>query len=814
MLRRLLAIALCLLPLPALAQIGIMGAASQQCLLQSVNLSNNVVPSGVAIGTPIGTISVSTNATASGTTWDPAYSATNPNSNLTYSTDLQTVTGAGITGFSSTRSNTTQLLQKNYFRTTFNGLTNNMLIGVALGSAVPTLPAGSTGSLGYNPSNGTVGLNNIGVIATIGTAVSGDNIDTAIDAINGKAWFRVVHGGVAGGWNNDVVANQNPSTNTGGLNVAAITGNALFIFYTSGFDVQHSAILIPAPNLAADPTLNHFSPWQPFNQISCNPTTISIDDPTDFSIDSSTPPTTLRVNAVLSAATYPLNITGSITGAQNSPLTLTAPILATGGGVEVAGPSVDVYNAPFYTCLTTHYVATTGSDSNPGTSGSPWLTLQHANDVGRTGGDCIYVAAGLYNQPPLQINQGGNAPTPTGYVVYRCQTLDGCHLLATTIGTGLVRISSANFVVWDGFELDGNDALVANGGANVCIGSSNADEGLGNASHHLWVLNNILHHCNLAGVDFNNREWYYAYHNEVYHNAWESGFQGSGIGYVVAQCIEAGVPQCSASGSYTGGTGTYVPSGMDLTFSPPYHVITAFNNVHDNKIAPDNPVACGAHSDGNGIIIDTWLDEATLSITFPFQSLVWGNLTWANGGRGIHVFASSNVTIANNTAFGNGTDTCLASFRLGDLSQAGGANNVWYNNVTYSVLTPCCNLNCPTSNRQFCGGQNVPLAAGDGRGVVDVNNSYQHNTLFGGLTNGQPALFGNDINYFSCLSNQCATDPVFVNGPSNNFALQSGSPDISYGVPVPNSLFSILSNSNSGQFVDSGACYHTLGTCP
>jgi hypothetical protein len=39
---------------------------------------------------------------------------------------------------------------------------------------------------------------------------------------------------------------------------------------------------------------------------------------------------------------------------------------------------------------------------------------------------------------------------------------------------------------------------------------------------------------------------------------------------------------------------------------------------------------------------------------------------------GIHVFATSNVTVANNTAGGNRTNTCVNAYYSGDLSQLGG----------------------------------------------------------------------------------------------------------------------------------------------
>jgi parallel beta-helix repeat protein len=458
------------------------------------------------------------------------------------------------------------------------------------------------------------------------------------------------------------------------------------------------------------------------------------------------------------------------------------------------GPSAALYAAPFYSCVRNFYVATTGSDSNAGTAASPWLTIQHADSSSRQGGDCINVAAGLYEQDVL-IQHGGTAPTATGYVAYRCQTLDGCHVLAPGSGHLWGFEGGGNFVVVDGFEVDGNNALVPNGVADACFGSDGDTYGTGKSSHHLWILNNIIHDCNLAGIDFNNKEWYYILQNTVYHNSWTSGYQGSGIGLVVVQCIEAGNGLCASGSTYAGGTGTYTPSGMDLTYLPPFHIVISGNNVYDNMIAANNPVACGAHTDGNGIIMDTFLDETTLSLVFPYRSLVSYNVSYANGGRGIHVFRTSNVTVANNTVYGNGTDPCLSAYYLGDLSQAGGANNIWMNNISQSVVTavnPAC---------AYCGGRNVPLVAGDAAGITDENNTYTDNITYGG---NNVQLFNNDVNYFSCSSNQCGTLPDFTSTSVPNFALEPSSPAIGKGETE-----TYLPSTS----VDVGACPHALTTC-
>jgi parallel beta-helix repeat protein len=495
--------------------------------------------------------------------------------------------------------------------------------------------------------------------------------------------------------------------------------------------------------------------------------------------------------------------------------------------VEVPGPSAALYASPFYSCTRNFYVSTAGNDSNPGTQAQPWLTIQNADSSARTGGDCINVAAGKY-QANVLIQHGGTGPTANGYVVYRCMTLDACHVLAPGSGHLWGFKGGGSFVVVDGFELDGNNAMQTDGIADTCIATDDATYGSGNSSyqagdssHHIWVLNNLVHHCNLGGIGLNNKEWFYAVHNTVYHNAWTSGYQGSGIGFVVVQCIEQGGTNCYTSGPT--GDYDYVPSGNDLSSTrpggyAPFHIVIAWNIVYNNRIAPYNPVGCGSHTDGNGIIADTFLDGYSNTLQFPYQSLIANNVSFYNGGRGVHVFRTSNVTIANNTAYNNGTDYCLDAYYLGDLSNSGGSNNLWINNVAQSVLTPVyTGSGSCTSASSDCGNRNAPLVAGNGAGFTDTNNMYINNTLFGG---DGVQLFNNDVNYFSSSDNDTTNNPLFVSvtagtigantsstwipGSGNNFALQSMSPLIGYGVSE-----SYLPASDA----DAGACNHTLTTC-
>src|SRR5438094_8744204 len=61
-----------------------------------------------------------------------------------------------------------------------------------------------------------------------------------------------------------------------------------------------------------------------------------------------------------------------------------------------------------------YYVATTGSDSNNGSAGSPWATLNHANSV-VVAGDTVHVAAGTYTQS-VSITKSGTSGAHITYI--------------------------------------------------------------------------------------------------------------------------------------------------------------------------------------------------------------------------------------------------------------------------------------------------------------------------------------------------------------------------------------------------------------
>ncbi len=102
----------------------------------------------------------------------------------------------------------------------------------------------------------------------------------------------------------------------------------------------------------------------------------------------------------------------------------------------------------------TYYVASTGADTNAGTLGHPFATIQHAADIAMAG-DTVLVRQGTYNAlvvPP----HSGNANA--GYITFsaypgEAPVIDGTGLTVPGGQAGLVTLQDVSYVIVQGFVL-------------------------------------------------------------------------------------------------------------------------------------------------------------------------------------------------------------------------------------------------------------------------------------------------------------------------------------------------------------------------
>jgi hypothetical protein len=155
----------------------------------------------------------------------------------------------------------------------------------------------------------------------------------------------------------------------------------------------------------------------------------------------------------------------------------------------------------------------------------------------------------------------------------------------TPLGEAVINVANvaqpANYLVFDGLEVDGNN----NNAGGPCIAVS--------AAHHIVVENSLIHGCGESGLGFGQGEYYWFVNNTVYKNC--ANYSASGIDIYHPDLATVYNP-------------SFVPNANDQALY--YHIVVANNIAHDNITT----LASASHTDGNGIIFDdfdhyqTWTD--------------------------------------------------------------------------------------------------------------------------------------------------------------------------------------------------------------
>jgi serralysin len=366
--------------------------------------------------------------------------------------------------------------------------------------------------------------------------------------------------------------------------------------------------------------------------------------------------------------------------------------------------------------MTTYYVATTSSGGGNGSASSPFHTISEAMAANLRPGDEVVVKPGTYNES-INIDKDGSA---AGDITLRSE-VPGAALIRPPAGSYTGISVNANYVTIDGFDIKGGngDGIEAN---NV---------------HHVSILNNKVHDSGESGIQFNYSDFVKIVGNETYNNASSGWFSGISI---------------YENRNITGDTST-----------------TGYRNIVQNNISHDNVTKTGAHTDGNGIIIDDFQSTQTDGHpNYTFKTLVDNNLVYENGGKGIQVAWSDSVTVQNNTAYHNNQDPLNDGTWRGELSNAQSSNNTWVNNV--AVADPSVNKNNTAVDNTSYGG------------YTNANVVWANNNTYNG-TAGQASVRtdGGNAMPSTANGNKLGIDPHFAGAASDNFHLGSGSAAIDGG---------------------------------
>lgn len=345
----------------------------------------------------------------------------------------------------------------------------------------------------------------------------------------------------------------------------------------------------------------------------------------------------------------------------------------------------------------TYYVSPDGDDSWEGTEERPFKTLQKAVVI-LNPGDTVLVKDGVYKET-FELKRSGKADS---WITIRSINRHGAKILPD-YGYSAVMLH-ASYIIFDGFEVK---AIEGHG-----------IESVGN--HHTVVKNCYAHHCGAAGIVGFQNDYMVIENNITCFNAFTNEWQCSGISI------------CS-------------PVAFDKI--PGFHFIVRNNISYGNDVHVPHPE--WKYSDGNGIIIDVFRNNG-----YKNGALVENNLAYYNGGRGIHVFMSDNVTVRNNTCYKNIKNREIASARC-DMDSYDSSNCTFINNIVYS------------------GGFDNTYAVQD---HTSKNNVWKNNLFYNGKinrTNSSAVIDETTGNIFD-------RDPLFVD-EGQDFRLQQGSPAIDAG---------------------------------
>lgn len=272
----------------------------------------------------------------------------------------------------------------------------------------------------------------------------------------------------------------------------------------------------------------------------------------------------------------------------------------------------------------TYYVRMDGSDANSGLGNSAkkaWATIPHAVSQIKAG-DHLYVDDGEYiNETILFKNLHATPKQPT-----LIKSINPWGALLTrpdeaNPDSSVVMVCISSYLQFEGFEIV--DALTGiESGVDVR-----------DSSHHITIKGNYIHDCACGGISSRKSDYLTFEENVIRDNAKRNKWNCSGIS---------------------------VWHPIEVDQEPGFHIIIRKNISFENECEiPFTSLGHTTPTDGNGIIVDDY--RATQKIEnalgqeggFKSGTLIENNLCFNNGGKGINVYKSDNVTIRNNTSYHN-----------------------------------------------------------------------------------------------------------------------------------------------------------------
>lgn len=328
--------------------------------------------------------------------------------------------------------------------------------------------------------------------------------------------------------------------------------------------------------------------------------------------------------------------TTATTGTPTATDTTTATNTTTPSTTTTTSSTTTSNKTPYTATTKNFYVATTGSDSNPGTQAAPFRTIKKAASVA-TAGYTVHVADGTYNEQ-VATNLSGTA---SAYITYVSDNKWGAKIVSPGTGTTAAWQNNGDYVAILGFDITGGGALGINHSGSGDIASYNH-----------------VHHIPAAGC---------------------TSFGGAGIGFdnyngksgfLADSNVVNDIGPLGTSCGRVQGIYPSIPNGTisnNLVYRVVGYAIHAYHDVYNTKIVNNTMFGNGnPGGDGGGIAIGGNTSGFPTSAGF----VVTNNIVYDNQGIGIHEEGTQGTnTYSNNLVLGNTTNYgTLHSSRTADVS--------------------------------------------------------------------------------------------------------------------------------------------------
>ena len=389
--------------------------------------------------------------------------------------------------------------------------------------------------------------------------------------------------------------------------------------------------------------------------------------------------------------------------------------------------------------VATYYVATTGSDGNPGTINAPWRTIQHAVDIVNAG-DTVYIRAGTYNErvQAKYGNGGGSNHSDITYRSYPGETviLDGTGI-AISYGEGLFHIWSSNFIQVSGLRVQNSN------GAGIYVGSAD----------NVVVVNNHTYNTVKSGIGI-----------------WDSN-----------QIIVNGNDIELACNPHPG----YGQSEEFISIAGSSNVEVMNNRAHDG---PQGLPVERAGGEGINVKDGSSFVKIHNNTVYNLDKLGFGLDAWTSGVHDVEYFSN----IAHNVYYG----FIISSEQGGPVANVKVYNNIAYSNTRAGFSIPWwggtqdglkTNIQF-INNTSFDNGSGFTITSPQNENVVFRNNILSQNDINISIITDAVSQTTIDHNLFYGDGDVMGTnvvlgDPKFRNAGIGDFYLLSDSPAVDAGSP-------------------------------